>query len=267
MRKNPLPQREKAICARLREAREELGKSQQACAEQIGLDRATFVNYEVGRTPLRFEVALRFCRQMIVSEEWLATGKFEASWSSASLHGVSKGTRAEAAKFERMILRRQCVDLRSDPLALHIPTGTLFSEAYDKYLAARFSKLVRDFFFYPRIVLSEADQPEIALNLLTALNERFFLLLANESARVGGDFSLAWRHFARCQFEVGNLIFLKFTGTRMKPEQLDALDWLRYIASDPDAKIGPLQVHEPARQARQPLPAEDKALAGAGEKK
>lgn len=177
---------------------------------------------------------------MIVSEEWLATGKFEASWSSAALHGVNKGTRAEAAKFEQMILRRQCVDLRSEPLALHIPTGTLFSEAYDKYLADRFSKLVRESFYLPRIVLSEADQPEIALNLLTALNERYFRLLENEAVRVNGGFNLTWRTFTRRQFEAGHLIFLKFMGFSCDPARLRDLEWLRRAVTESDATLGPL---------------------------
>ena len=64
-----------AIAKRLRDAREMLGQTQASVALQIGLGAGTLLNYEHCRTPLRFNVALRFCRQFIVSEEWLATGK------------------------------------------------------------------------------------------------------------------------------------------------------------------------------------------------
>jgi len=247
-----LSQREKAICSRLREAREWLEKSQQACARQIGLDRATFVNYEVGRTPLRFEVALRFCRQMIVSEEWLATGRFEASWNSATQHRIKRGNPEEERAFEAKILRRQCVDLLSEPEALHIPPGTLFSDAYDKHLAPRFAQLVTQFFFRPRICLTQADHPEIALNLLTALNERYFHMLANEAARLKGNYSDLWRGFTRCQYEAGDLIFRKFMGFPSNSAQLASLDWLRYATTEPGATLGPL--HGQVEPAPSPPP-------------
>src|ERR1700709_2767333 len=82
----PLPQTRKqsklsaheiAVCLRVKEAREIAQVTQEKLAELIGIPRDRLSTYEKCRAPIKFDLALRICRQLIISEEWLATGKFE----------------------------------------------------------------------------------------------------------------------------------------------------------------------------------------------
>ncbi|MDR3460140.1 MAG: helix-turn-helix transcriptional regulator [Verrucomicrobiae bacterium] len=235
MRKTKLPKRELEICQRLREAREWCELNQAGCARQIGIERSTLLNYEQGRTPLRFGTALRFCRQFIISEEWLATGKYDACHAVAPQHGVMDGSEIE--QLDLLIFRRQCVDLLSEPAALHIPPGALFSDAYDKTLAPEYARLVAEFFYLPRIVVTDSDQPELALNLLNAINDRFISLLRNEARQRGQKPSSAWRVYARCLLDSSDLIFRKMMRFHLDLERLHHLDWIRASVTDPDFVI------------------------------
>ena len=87
MHRPRLSNREGQICGRIREIREWLGFTQNDCARRIGIERSALVKYGIGRTPLRYDIALRFCRQLILSEEWLATGRFDACHAAAVRHG------------------------------------------------------------------------------------------------------------------------------------------------------------------------------------
>src|SRR4051794_16855259 len=89
-----LPKRESEICSRLRAARESLSVSQEEFARQVGITRQRLASYEEMRAPLRADLALRICRQFILSEHWLATGE----------GGM-----------------RQCLDLISEPIAYQLP--------------------------------------------------------------------------------------------------------------------------------------------------
>lgn len=236
MRKAKLSRRDAEICQRLREAREkELGITQAECAKQTGLERTTLVNYELGRTPVRYEVALQFCRQFIISEEWLATGAFEACHAVARAKGISSAIGAK--DLERGVYLRQCVDLLSDPACLHIPRGTLFSVAYDERLATRYSSLVARSWLLPLIRLTEADKPELALNYLTAVNERFCLLLSNEALRRGRRESDAWRVYTRCVLEAAQLVFRRMMRLQISAQQLAPFKWMAEVATVPDAEI------------------------------
>lgn len=237
MRKTKLSKRDVEICLRLRDAREHLGISQEKCARQIGLERSTLLNYEHCRTPLRFEIALRFCRQFIVSEEWLATGRHDACHAEGPRHGMAVGSGLEMASFDKLIFFRQCVDLLSDPRSLHIAPGTLFGEAYDKTLALEYARLVHDFYYLPRIVLSDSDNAELVCNLLNALNERFMVMLGNEALRRGQKQNSAWRVYARCMLESADLVFRKMMRFPLDPQRLNDLGWLRYCITDPNAII------------------------------
>ena len=239
VRKTKLPKREVEICSRLREAREELELTQAACARQIGLERTTLLNYEHCRTPVRFEVALRFCRQFIVSEEWLATGRFDAVYEKARQQGGKPGFGRDSLSRElnRKIFFRQCVDLLSEPVTLHIPTGILFSEAYDKVLAAAYRDLVSKFYPNFRICLTDADKSELAVNLLNAINDRFICLLSSEALRRGNKESDAWRVYTREVFTSSYLIFKKMMRYKLAPDELDSVAWLRNALSDASAGI------------------------------
>jgi DNA-binding transcriptional regulator YiaG len=138
---------------------------------------------------------------------------------------------------DNLIFFRQCVDLLSEPAALHIPPGTLLGEAYDKFLAPEYSRLVQGFFYLPRIALSDSDNPELVCNLLNAINERFIVLLGNEALRRGQKRSSAWRVYARCLLESADLVFRKMMRFKLDSGRLSDLDWLRYCVTDADAII------------------------------
>jgi len=220
----------------LRHAREEvLGITQKTCASQIGIDRSTLANYEVARTPVRYEIALRFCRQFIISEEWLATGDCQSCLAVAKAKGIALADAPELLK--QKIFIRQCMDLVSDPACLHIPTGTLFSLAYDSTLAARYRRLVELFWLLPMIKLTEADKPDLALNYLAAVNARLCILLSNEALRLGAQESDAWRLYTRLIIDVSQLIFRKMLSFQISQNSLERYRWLVEIATNPNAVI------------------------------
>jgi hypothetical protein len=89
-------------------------------ASQLGITRDRLASYEAERAPLRFEVAARFCRQFIISERWLATGK---------------------GPIQQLLLLNQTQEFSK------VPPGALFSDAYDLYLktwAERRSEAIGD---------------------------------------------------------------------------------------------------------------------------
>ena len=111
---------------------------------------------------------------------------------------------------------------------------------------ARYAALVREFFFLPRIIASDADNPELAVNLLTAINERFIVLLQNESLRRKQKPSSAWRVYARQMLECSDLVFRKMMRLPVDATYLRGLEWLRQSATDPKFII-PF-IEDPERQ-------------------
>jgi len=160
-----------------------------------------------------------------VSEEWLATGRFDACYAVAKKEiGATHGLDS--------VFFRQCVDLLNEPEARHIPPGTLYSEAYNSVLKPRYQELVHKSFYYPRILFAESDNENLALNLLDAINDRFIQMLSNEAKRRKLKPSSAWRVYVRCVFEVSDLIFRK-----LMQFPSAKLEWLRTIVSDPDSTL------------------------------
>ncbi|HXT10907.1 MAG TPA: helix-turn-helix transcriptional regulator [Candidatus Angelobacter sp.] len=260
MRKSKLSPKDIEICKRFLAAREMLGRSQSDVASQLSLKHTTLQNYERCRTPLRFEVALRFCRQFIVSEEWLATGKYAACWAAAPLYGVKPGPGKE--HFEKLIFRRQCVDLLSEPATLHVRPGTLFGDAYE-ILSAHYRRLVAEHFFLPRIVVTDSDIPELGVNFLTVVNERFIAMLANESPRRDLPRSAGWRRYTRFACFASQTIFRRMMMFPLSARDMDSEDmnWLRYISTDQAAKIpfiGEEQGHKSLAPRRTELATESK---------
>lgn len=112
--RKPLPLREAAVCKRLKEVRTTLRLAQSEFADQVGVSRVRLASYEEERAPLRFDLALKICRQFCISEKWLATGEGSA---------------------------RECYDLASDPAA-HLPTiDTPYGQAYDSHLSAIYDNI------------------------------------------------------------------------------------------------------------------------------
>jgi transcriptional regulator with XRE-family HTH domain len=69
-----IPEREAAICERLRAKRRELGIQQKEVARRINVPLDTFRGYEYARSPLRYGAAKRFCDEFDVNQRWLSTG-------------------------------------------------------------------------------------------------------------------------------------------------------------------------------------------------
>ena len=73
-RQNPIPEREVEICERLRQARLATNLSRVAFARQLGVDSSRLASYELGRVPIRMELALKAAAEAGVSLRWLAEG-------------------------------------------------------------------------------------------------------------------------------------------------------------------------------------------------
>ena len=135
-----LPKREHEIATRLKGARIDLGQTQQSFAQQVGITRQALASYEEARAPLRYELALKICRQFIISEKWLATGKGEP---------------------------RQMLDLGAEPLPSSINVGTRFSEVYDKFLFQLYDRIEKVNGPGVRIVARDGETHDYIANLLT----------------------------------------------------------------------------------------------------
>lgn len=195
-----LSQRETGICLRLKQARDIAEVTQEKLAAIVKVPRDRLSSYEKCRTPLRCDLALRICRQLIISEEWLATGQTEIMDSAArdKLVGASSGLAALKPFF-----RRRCVDLLSDPQSLSVPPGTLFSEAFDKVLAITFRRYAESFFYSPRIVFSDAvPEPELAARMMRVQFAECSLLLDHSAGLQGKDSWLIQRNFLRAMYEL-----------------------------------------------------------------
>jgi transcriptional regulator with XRE-family HTH domain len=232
--KSQLPKREAEICARLRAARERLALTQDACAAALGIERSTLSNYEYGKTPVRFDVALRFCRQLIVSEEWLATGSFAAMRAAAELRGQSPAADWESSL--EPILFRQCMDLAAEKEYHNIPPGTLFSRAYDNNLAPVYARLAAEFYYWPRIVLSNVNEQELGATLLKAHLERYMMLLANEAGSKGRHRWEIQRQFIRAVFDAATVIFSSYRDTGLNDAVLQQL--LQQFAASAKSAVG-----------------------------
>jgi transcriptional regulator with XRE-family HTH domain len=229
MRTTKLPQIEAGVCRRMREARDFLGITQETCARQIGIERGTLANYEYAKAPVKAEVALRFCRNLIVNEEWLATGSFEIVAKVARRKGLVEFDQA----LKRIFLRHP-VDLLSDPTRNQIPPGALYAEAFEVHLKVRYYELLDSFFYLPRIVFSDAEETQVAANLLGALLERWFDFVGNGAFHTLKGGWEARRQFAGRMIEFGDVLARRFMGDEI-PEISDVV---RAIAHDPSGAAG-----------------------------
>ncbi len=245
MRKKPLPKREIEACHRLRRMREEfVGMTQEACASRLGITRTALVNYELARTPIPVEVGLRFCRHYIISEEWLATGKFVSMFKAAKM--------ASSGDDIIKIFARQCMDLLSDPVCKTIPQGMRFTEAYDTFLAPRYAEIAQTFTHHPRIVFSEVDGPELMANYLNAMLDRWLLMLGNAAISKRKRQAEVQAVFVRAMTTIGDHLFRRFAGWEPDAETLRKLSWLRESLENPAIKLGPL--HEENRPKESAVP-------------
>lgn len=205
-----LSPREKGICLRVKEARNLAGVSQEELASLIGIPRDRLSTYEKGRSPIKFDLGLRICRQLIVSEEWLATGATRIMEAAARRHLPGSRTGIEALSW---IFQRQSYDLLSEPVSLGIPPGTLFSDAFDNHLATTYASLADRFFFVPRIVfVDERQESELAARFIAVVFQRSMRLLDHEARRAGVAPWPVQRNFTRAIFSFCFKAYREFTG-------------------------------------------------------
>jgi transcriptional regulator with XRE-family HTH domain len=213
-----LSRRESDICARLKYARELIGITQEACAHQLGIQRGRLANYESGRTPLKHEIGLRFCHQIIVNEEWLATGVMPSMKAAAIKLGIDIGT-GEAL---RTIFLRQSMDLLTEPVCRTLPPGELFSVVFDKFLASKYAALAEAFFFVPRIIYSENDPASRNANIMLAYSERWLKLLANEALGLHKSPTEVQTSFTKVLVEIGGQVFRKYREIKLDSAKLES---------------------------------------------
>jgi transcriptional regulator with XRE-family HTH domain len=206
VQKSKLPPKEQAICLRLKEARLRLGLSQESVAQRVGVLASQISNLEKCRAPVRCQFALRFCRELIISEEWLATGKFAGA--EAAL-GKDQPVRPPANAFAhlRPLLFRQCADLFSHPYGRGVPERTLFSDAYALSLAQAYYMACSDARpGSPRIETTNYDRPDFEMEITTVRIERllFFIRMANGDTEEAAKNAVS--HFAEALREAAETI-------------------------------------------------------------
>lgn len=193
-----LSAREKGVCLRVKEARNLAGVSQEQLASLVGIPRDRLSTYEKGRSPIKFDLGLRICRELIVSEEWLATGATRLMEKAAREH--LPGSRVGIEKLS-WIFQRQCYDLLSEPVTIGIPPGTLFSDAFENHLMPTYAALADRFFFVPRIIfVDERQEPELAARFIAVVFQRSMRLLDHEAKQAGADPWPVQRNFTRAIF-------------------------------------------------------------------
>jgi transcriptional regulator with XRE-family HTH domain len=163
-----LPDRERAVCARLREARQHLRLTQTEFAKQIGISRERLASYEDARAPLRFDCGLKVCRQFLVNEKWLADGL-------RSPGPLRNPARTIAVRFRDFPARR-FMDLASG-VPIDAKMGRIpFRQGFVKVLSEEYErpKLSRGFLAdMPKIALSSLDDISVFKNVLTFCTEVF----------------------------------------------------------------------------------------------
>ena len=140
--------------------------SQGEAARQVGITRERLASYEDSRVCLKVGIALKICRQLIIGERWLAEG---GNYSrSGELDNPKSGMKPlPECKNE---VERLAMDLASDPVIRQFPEGTLFSEAWDQKLKARYQDLMLGSAgSWPRIMFTTGDNPELVRNYLDAV--------------------------------------------------------------------------------------------------
>jgi len=114
-RKNPIPTREREICARFRAARESAGLRQAELARRIGIDVNRLSSYEHGRSPVPYWIGDRIAAKTFANQRWVATGQLP---------------RRPYAEVDEIV-------------AATVPKSALFSDVYDALLATEMNSVFR----------------------------------------------------------------------------------------------------------------------------
>lgn len=238
--KSKLPAREQAICLRIKEARIRLGLSQEAAAERIGVLASQLSNLEKGRAPVRCDLALRLCRQLIISEEWLATGKHEILETHLqSTAPIAKGT----MKWWEAVFFRQSAALWGNSVLARVPARALFSEAWEGGLSDVFTKTSAGQSFLPMFRFSESDDPELTTEFLRVLIDRWRLIFRLECAGLSWDEAknmTAENQLLKMFIDAVTAIFARSIGLMFPAGKLSSFSFLRTLLDDETTPIGPL---------------------------
>ncbi len=232
MRVYNLSSREVSICRRAKEAREMLGLTQQAVADRLGLPLSRVKIYENARAPLRFDLALRLCRQLIISEEYLATGGHEEQRRALKDHNIVIRSAGDDYFFHTPFLPRQCMDLASEEVYKDIPPGTPFSSAYNKFLAPVYTRLVHQHAFQPRIVFRDSDDDALFIDYFSVVLARELSMVANEALRRKEAPRVCVRRYFASLLGAEYLIFIHSQGGRLTKEQGNGFAPIRSIFRD-----------------------------------
>ncbi len=135
---------------------------------------------------------------------------------------------------------RQCLDLQTEPEFLQIPPGTLFSEAYQTVLAAKYAVLIRTSFHLPRLVTRDSDSDDLLLRYLGVANQRYLIMLQNEAARQSRGAKDVRRIFTGAQVLFGEVLFKRFMAFETPEVAGPEYAFLRAITEYVDMPIGPI---------------------------
>jgi DNA-binding XRE family transcriptional regulator len=235
--KSRLDSREKAICLRVKEARQNLRLDQAEVARRLGLKEHAISTIEKCRAPLRFDIALRFCREMLVNEQWLATGGFATLESEAKRQGIEG--RGNVSELHPLFFRLT-TDLWSEDVTRTIPSRTLFSGAFDRTLAPYYESLAKANFYFPRLRPNEHDGVDIVRTLLQATMDTQLLLLTNEARRLGKGELPVQKTFAGRMFELSQLLFKRSMGFTTPEIAEPRFMFLHLLADFTNIPVGPL---------------------------
>lgn len=127
-RKNQLPEREIAICKRVREFRVSLGISRVVFASKIGADSSELARVEHLRAPVRFRMAQGLFKAFALNQGWLATGTGS---------------------------RTPLVEIPEGQIPSTLPKLIRFSEVFDKYMEQSVALTTRAYWDDPRREMGE----------------------------------------------------------------------------------------------------------------
>lgn len=233
-----LPKREVSVCSRVKEARERLGLDQTEAARRVGVQTHVLSSVEKFRSPLRFEVALRFCRELMINEEWLATGG-TASLDEALRSMVPK---ANVAAWEKIFFRTP-LNLQNHPAAKAIEPRTRFSDAFSQHFLPLVPALSKANWLIPSLSPGEYDRSEFRAEYLAALVERWRSIIQFQATDKGVPVSalrLVETDLVDDITKAAMLIFFRSMGLPTPQQSHAEFGFIRTIAADDHTPIGTL---------------------------
>lgn len=229
---------------RLKEARERVGLDQLEAARRIGVKVHVLSNVEKCRAPLRADLALRFCRELFVNEEWLATGR--VALLNAALQAVME--KALNAELWEPVFFRTPLNLRLDPVTAAIPHRALFSAAFSTHLKSVAAELSKGTWLQPPMPFTSYDRPEYRAEFLSVLVDRWRTIIrfrAEEMGLTEDGQRLVEADLVANLTKAGMVIFNRSCGIATPFQSGPAFDFLRVLVSDDKTPIGTLSgVHE-----------------------